>query len=99
EGVDAAAIEEFDPEAEHAGGAAKLQAEGQTGQAQEQGANGIEADVRPQIGGRFHRHLEFLKGGVLRVGFNLWGRHAPVQPYPPVKYKENFARWPNRKFI
>ena len=77
QGVDAATIEQLNPQPEHAVGAAKLLAERAAGNPQQQGTNRIEPEIGALIRRRFRRHAEFLERGVFRVRFNGGGAQPP----------------------
>ena len=68
ERINAAPVELFDPQAEHALRATELLANAGAAHSKEQGADGVEPDVTAFVGCRLHRHAQFLQRGVLRVG-------------------------------
>ena len=68
ERINAAPVELFDPQAEHALSATELLANAGAAHSKEQGADGVEPDVTAFVGCRLHRHAQFLQRGVLRVG-------------------------------
>jgi hypothetical protein len=59
--VDAAAIEQFNPQAHHAVGPTKLLAQCGARQTQEERANGIEPDVGALVGRGLHRHTQLIE--------------------------------------
>ena len=64
-------FEHFDPKADHAVSAIELLAEHRAGNAQQKRADANQPDKGAAIGRSLHRHFEFLKSGVFRVGMNF----------------------------
>jgi hypothetical protein len=71
QGVNPAAVEEFDPQAHHAVGAVKLLANGGAADAQKQRTECGQADVTTLGGRSFHGHAQGFGPGVLRVGLKF----------------------------
>ena len=71
QGIDPAAIEQFDPEPNHSIAATKLEADCGSGNVQQERADHVQTNVGTHVGGRIHRHAQFFERGVFRVWMKL----------------------------
>ena len=92
ERVEAAGVEELDPQAHHAVGATELLAHGGARDAQEQRAQGGQTEVETFVGRGFHRHAQFVKRGVLGVGMDGCRAQHPASTIPCSKVQGKSRR-------
>ena len=89
ERVDAAAVEELDPQAHHAIRAAELLADGGPLDAQQEGTDGGQTEAGTFVGCGFHRHLQFIESGVLGIGMDGNRAQHPALTTPCSKVQGN----------
>ena len=99
ERVEAAGVEELDPQAHHAVGATELLADGGPREAQEQRAQGGQTEVGTLVGRGFHRHAQFVERGVLGVGMDGSRAQHPASTIPCSKVQGKSRRTSLRKFL
>ena len=95
--VNAAAIEQLDPQPQHPVGTGAEFTDLFTRVAQQQRAQCLEADEAAPIGCGFHRHAEFFRGGIFPVGLNVVCAQPPSSAKTSQKVPELSA--PLRKLF
>jgi hypothetical protein len=97
QGINAAAIEQLNPQAQHPVGAGAEFADLSARVAQQQGAQGLKAEETAAVGRGFHRHAEGFRRGVLWVRLNFGRAQLPASAKIFQKEPELFS--PIRKLF